>query len=239
MIRADVQLIVYDLDGSAEVFVLNQMLRPLGTGVFHCGVQVLNQEWSFRGSRCEGTGVFCCQPRTCANLTPREVVPLGSVLLPEGQVETILEQMKHEWPGRGYNVLRRNCGHFCKEFSQRLGVGPLPIWVTNLASTGADLATIPDQVKSLWSGLVDQLPDFTDTSEDVENLNPGSQPLPPRVLVSRSVPLARAVARSATAPTLLTTRTVQEPSCVRMQGTRGVSQWQGFDAEEEVVQCCF
>eukprot|EP00435_Cladocopium_sp_Y103_P027015 s478_g6.t1 len=55
-VRAASESPVYDLDGSAEIFVLNQLLRPLGTGIFHCGVQVLGQEWSFRGGRREGSG---------------------------------------------------------------------------------------------------------------------------------------------------------------------------------------
>merc|ERR1740121_67762 len=47
-----------------------------------------------------------------------------------------------------YDLLHRNCCHFCEELCLRLGFGPLPPWVTKLAAAGASLAAgevrIPD-----------------------------------------------------------------------------------------------
>merc|ERR1712224_741344 len=52
-------------------------------------------------------------------------------------VKLLLEQLGSEWPGASYDLLRRNCCHFCDDFCQKLGVGPIPQWVTNLAGAGA------------------------------------------------------------------------------------------------------
>merc|ERR1719401_1615130 len=47
--------------------------------------------------------------------------------------------MTDEWNGEEYNLLNHNCCHFCDAFCRRLGVGPTPQWVTNLAGAGARL----------------------------------------------------------------------------------------------------
>merc|ERR1719229_582486 len=52
------------------------MLRPFGTGVFHCGVEVFGKEWSFRGTEV-GTGVFWCLPQNCSAHTYVETVYMG------------------------------------------------------------------------------------------------------------------------------------------------------------------
>jgi len=253
LIHTEVKLIVYDLDGSAEIFVLNQLLRPLGTGIFHCGIQVMNEEWSFRGGRREGTGVFNCTPGTCANLHPREIVRLGSVLLPEGKVREILETMKVQWPSRGYDMLRRNCSHFCDEFCQHLGVGTLPQWVKNMAQTGAGLASMTSQVTGTINGILggeDQpqrrasqygpmmpparIPPLANTAAPRHSgyLRRGQPPemQHPRTLKESHV---RVLGSSRSTPTLLTHRSSfqQQDLCRTFDGLQ-------FD-DDEVVQCCF
>ncbi|CAL1159999.1 unnamed protein product, partial [Cladocopium goreaui] len=118
-------------------------------------------------------GLAFGQPGTCAGLVPRETVKLGAVMLPEGKVASILEQMKHQWPSRGYDMLRRNCSHFCDDFCQRLGVGTLPQWVKNMASTGAGIASLSSQVSgtlnSFWA------------EEEAPPLRPATQRFCPRI----------------------------------------------------------
>merc|ERR1719282_274777 len=45
--------------------------------------------------------------------------------------------MSKKWLGEDYDLLRKNCCHFSNEFAKRLGVGPIPNWVLNLAGAGA------------------------------------------------------------------------------------------------------
>lgn len=75
---------------------------------------MLDREWSFRGTRGSGTGVFSCLPGTCANLRPRESVRLGTVLLPEGKVNSVLEELKRRWPG--VSEPDRACGMLYEAF---------------------------------------------------------------------------------------------------------------------------
>ena len=47
--------------------------------------------------------------------------------------------MKGDWLGLDYDLLRKNCCLFSKALVEKLGVGPVPGWVTNLAAAGATL----------------------------------------------------------------------------------------------------
>lgn len=149
----EVTLHVYDLDGSSELSMLNGLLRPLGTGVFHVGIEVFNKEWSFRGSHRDGTGIFSCMPGCCASLRPRESVKLGLTMLTNEEVTSILKILEADWPGRGYDILRRNCGHFTDELCRYLGVGPIPAWAKNMASAGANLMEVGGWASGLASAF--------------------------------------------------------------------------------------
>lgn len=118
---------------------VNCIFRALGTGAFHTGVEVYGQEWSYGFSDQRHSGVFCCTPKSCNIHTYREAVEMGQTTLSPGEIKTLIEELARAWPGKEYDLLRRNCCHFTDELSRRLGVGPLPYWVTNLASAGASL----------------------------------------------------------------------------------------------------
>lgn len=64
---------------------------------------------------------------------------MGETSKTEAEIDEILEQLKEDWPGFEYDLLRRNCCLFSKEFVEKLGTGPVPGWVTNLAAAGATL----------------------------------------------------------------------------------------------------
>mmetsp|Transcript_688 Transcript_688/g.1746 ORF Transcript_688/g.1746 Transcript_688/m.1746 type:complete len:261 (+) Transcript_688:58-840(+) len=219
LVRARVTLNVYNVDGSAEIAFLNGVLRPLGTGIFHCGVEVLEGEWSFRGGRHEGTGVFRCEPGQCGNLRPRERLQLGTVVMRRGQVSSILEQMKQQWKCREYNIYRRNCGHFCDELCKRLGVGPLPGWVTNMAGAAAGLADMSEEMRSATAGLAKQVSSLFEARDEwssapEEPLRMGQVIHPPQGLAGSRAVLHREVIDTHPShirvvhgrPTLLTSR---------------------------------
>mmetsp|Transcript_36369 Transcript_36369/g.93774 ORF Transcript_36369/g.93774 Transcript_36369/m.93774 type:complete len:233 (-) Transcript_36369:215-913(-) len=130
---------IYDLGTSGEGQALNTVLRLLGTGAFHCGVEVYGKEWSFRGRRTAGTGVFCTRPRNCEGHTYSETVTMGETMMSEADIKKLLAILEREWPGSSYQTLRQNCCHFSTKFCKLLGVGELPSWVTNLAASGAAL----------------------------------------------------------------------------------------------------
>lgn len=50
------------------------------------------------------------------------------------QVARIVRRLKVEWPGRSYNLLNRNCCHFCEDLCHQLGIGPVPGWLNRFAT---------------------------------------------------------------------------------------------------------
>jgi len=148
---------IYDVAGHGPARRINGVLHKLGTGAFHSGVEVLGQEWSFS---CEArqagdsTGVFCCEPRGCDAHAYREAVPMGHTELSEPEIRALLREMAAEWRAEDYDLFRRNCCHFSDQLCQRLGVGPVPRWVKNLARTAQAL---DDTRQSFAAGTRDVL----------------------------------------------------------------------------------
>mmetsp|Transcript_71938 Transcript_71938/g.166536 ORF Transcript_71938/g.166536 Transcript_71938/m.166536 type:complete len:258 (-) Transcript_71938:26-799(-) len=128
-----VKLNLYDL---LPIDPLQKGLRALGTGAFHAGVEVFGDEWSY-GFSYSGTGIFKSTPQKCEGPNFREAVDMGETPLSESEVGALLSQMMTEWKGEDYDLLRHNCCLFSKALCEKLGVKPVPAWVTNLAAAGA------------------------------------------------------------------------------------------------------
>ncbi|GAU24623.1 hypothetical protein TSUD_289860 [Trifolium subterraneum] len=52
------------------------------------------------------------------------------------KVNQIIRELSREWPGNSYDLLSKNCNHFCDEFCERLAVPKLPGWVNRFANAG-------------------------------------------------------------------------------------------------------
>jgi len=115
---------------------VNTFLRAVGTGAFHTGVEVYGKEWSFGFTNDGSSGIFSCPPRCCKTHAYREAIPMGETFMSQVEVEALLVRLEHDWRGAQYDVLRRNCTHFSEEFCRKLGVGPVPRWVGNIALAG-------------------------------------------------------------------------------------------------------
>ncbi|KAF8727936.1 hypothetical protein HU200_018504 [Digitaria exilis] len=82
-------------------------------------------EWSF--GFCEtGSGVFSCPVGKNPMYTYRERIVLGETECSIATVNRILRELSREWPGHSYDLLSRNCNHFCDVLCDRLGVPKLP-----------------------------------------------------------------------------------------------------------------
>mmetsp|Transcript_81532 Transcript_81532/g.251671 ORF Transcript_81532/g.251671 Transcript_81532/m.251671 type:complete len:234 (-) Transcript_81532:53-754(-) len=127
-----VSLHVYNCGKLSGLMAANSFLRVLGTGAFHCGVEVHGAEWSY-----ESSGICCCWPRHSSKHIFFESVPMGEVSLTELEVYDIIRSLKEEWGDSCYDILEHNCCHFCDALCRRLGVGGVPSWVTNLAQAGS------------------------------------------------------------------------------------------------------
>lgn len=68
--------------------------------------------------------------------TYRESVPLGKTRKTRAEVQRVLDELSRDWPGNGYDLLARNCNHFCETFCAKIGVDKLPPWVNRFANAG-------------------------------------------------------------------------------------------------------
>mmetsp|Transcript_55843 Transcript_55843/g.125978 ORF Transcript_55843/g.125978 Transcript_55843/m.125978 type:complete len:234 (+) Transcript_55843:64-765(+) len=130
-----VLLHVYNCGKSLQLTAANSVLRVLGTGAFHCGVEVHDREWSFQSS-----GIFCCWPRLCSKHNYFESVVLGETMLTETAVLAIIRSFKEsDWTDDSYDLLEHNCCHFSDTLCRSLGVAGVPAWVLSLAVAGVAL----------------------------------------------------------------------------------------------------
>ncbi|XP_071706760.1 deSI-like protein At4g17486 [Rutidosis leptorrhynchoides] len=141
---AEVMLHIYDVTNSSSdktnntIVQINRIFKDgiaLG-GIFHSAVQIYGEdEWSF-GFCEQGTGVFCCPAKKNPMYTYRECIVLGKTNLSKSMVNQILRELSREWPGNSYDLLSKNCNHFCNELCELLGVSKLPGWVNRFANAG-------------------------------------------------------------------------------------------------------
>jgi len=97
-------------------------------GALHVGVEVFGVEWSF------GTGgVSCTAPKQHRHFSYRQTVEMGAIDMQQRDVELAISQMRSEWSGSEYDLFSKNCGTFGNALCIRLGLGPLPAWITRLA----------------------------------------------------------------------------------------------------------
>ncbi|XP_050221877.1 uncharacterized protein LOC126672031 [Mercurialis annua] len=140
----DVILHIYDVTNSGSektnntIMQINKIFKDgvgLG-GIFHSAVQVYGEdEWSF-GFCEQGTGVFSCPSGKNPMYTYRESIVLGKTDFSFSEVNQILRKLSREWPGSAYDLLSKNCNHFCDELCEKLGVPKLPGWVNRFANAG-------------------------------------------------------------------------------------------------------
>ncbi|XP_015870151.2 uncharacterized protein LOC107407385 [Ziziphus jujuba] len=140
----DVILHIYDVTNSGSektnntIVNINKIFKDgigLG-GIFHSAVQVYgDEEWSF-GFCEQGSGVFSCPSGKNPMYTFRESIILGQTSFSISKVNQILRELSREWPGNSYDLLSKNCNHFCDEFCEMLNVPKLPGWVNRFAHAG-------------------------------------------------------------------------------------------------------
>mmetsp|Transcript_4840 Transcript_4840/g.9885 ORF Transcript_4840/g.9885 Transcript_4840/m.9885 type:complete len:221 (-) Transcript_4840:66-728(-) len=136
-LNPDVIVNVYDIGTSGGGKVLNSVLRPLGTGAFHCGVEIFGWEYGYSNE-----GIYYCPPRECKGHTFCESIHLGRTKLSQDEVFELLGMLEVRWPGNTYDLLQHNCCHFSNEFCKELNVGAVPERIMNLASAGAHVTGI-------------------------------------------------------------------------------------------------
>ncbi|KAF8097577.1 hypothetical protein N665_0285s0009 [Sinapis alba] len=136
---AEVVLHIYDVTNSgSEILQIDRFYKDgIGPGgVFHSAIQVYgDDEWSY--GYCEqGAGVFSCPSTKNPLYTYREKIVLGRTDCTIFMVDQILRELSREWSEHTYDLLSKNCSHFCDVLCDRLGVPQLPGWVNRFANDG-------------------------------------------------------------------------------------------------------
>ncbi|KAF8698019.1 hypothetical protein HU200_035526 [Digitaria exilis] len=142
-----------------DVTPANGYARWLGLGVYHSGVQGTSPprsrplvsplglslspplhgvEYAYGAHDGASSGIFEVVPRRCPGYTYRESVLVGTTGLTRAEVRAIMAELAAEFPGDAYNLVSRNCNHFCDAACRRLVAGRarIPRWVNRLAKIG-------------------------------------------------------------------------------------------------------
>ncbi|THU71477.1 hypothetical protein C4D60_Mb04t01840 [Musa balbisiana] len=125
-----VHLNVYDLTP------INGYAYWLGLGVYHSGVQVHGVEYAYGAHDHPTTGIFEGEPRQCPGFVFRKSILIGRTDLGPCEVRALMEELAAKYTGDTYNLISKNCNHFCNEASLRLTGKPIPRWVNRLAKIG-------------------------------------------------------------------------------------------------------
>ncbi|CAH2061071.1 unnamed protein product, partial [Thlaspi arvense] len=129
--------------GSIPVYLNVYDLTPmnaygywLGLGVFHSGVEVNGVEFAFGAHESSSTGIFEVEPKKCPGFTFRKSILVGKTDMVAKEVRVYMEKLAEEYRGNKYNLITRNCNHFCNEVCIKLTQKQIPRWVNRLARLG-------------------------------------------------------------------------------------------------------
>ena len=132
-----VVLNVYDLHEN------NDLLLPLGLGLFHSGVQINSAEYTFAS----GGGVFSTEPKYAPGAKFRESIDMGEFKGTSRDMDKILDELRVEFRGSDYNIILRNCNHFAEAFVKKLLNKEIPGYINRLAFIGSFFSClIPPQL---------------------------------------------------------------------------------------------
>ncbi|XP_009614901.1 deSI-like protein At4g17486 [Nicotiana tabacum] len=125
-----VYLNVYDLTS------INGYAYWLGLGVYHSGVQVHGVEYAFGAHEYPTTGIFEGEPKQCEGFTFRKAILIGWTEMTHREVRGVMEELAEKYRGNAYNLITKNCNHFCNDACLKLTGNPIPSWVNRLARIG-------------------------------------------------------------------------------------------------------
>jgi len=104
--------------------------------LFHSGLEINGREYSYGSG---GSGIFDDQPRQAPNARFRCSIELGSYDGGIDELNRAIDVLRHDLgfgDGDNYNLIRRNCNHFCNALSWQLLRKPIPGWVNRMAALG-------------------------------------------------------------------------------------------------------
>ncbi|XP_023766314.1 deSI-like protein At4g17486 [Lactuca sativa] len=139
---------VYDLTS------MNSYAYWLGLGVYHSGVQVHGVEYAFGSHEHATTGISGGEPRQGNGFAFRKQILIGFTEKKWMEVRGVMEELAEDYKGNSYNLIARNCNHFCNDACVRLTGNAIPSWINRLAKIGSLCSCIiPASVNSIKVGI--------------------------------------------------------------------------------------
>ncbi|CDO98210.1 unnamed protein product [Coffea canephora] len=93
-------------------------------------------EYAFGAHEYPTTGIFEGGPKQCDGFTFRKALLMGWTEMTPGQVRGVMEELAEKYRGNAYNLITKNCNHFCNDACIKLTGNPIPSWVNRLAKLG-------------------------------------------------------------------------------------------------------
>ena len=93
-------------------------------------------EYAFGAHEYPSTGIFEGEPRQCEGFTFRKSILIGWTDMSPTQVKVLMEQLAVKYRGNAYNLISKNCNHFCNDACIKLTTNPIPNWINRLARIG-------------------------------------------------------------------------------------------------------
>ncbi len=157
----EVRCNVYDLS------TRNDYMYPLGLGIFHSGIEIGSDEWTFGGHPHDSSGVYSHEP---TRPVPHIVVPvrarvvLGRTHASLADVASLARELGRTFLGSKYHLLRCNCNHFSDELARRLLGFGIPGYVNRLAYFGSTVECLLPMDRILGTVTVPEASDDLEAS---------------------------------------------------------------------------
>jgi len=152
----DVFLHVYHVDPCTG-YLNNAFLKSKDLGMYHCGIEVNGEEWSFGffidcWNDPTLSGLQRCSPKNMIGYEYKETVNLGPTPLSDEEVEQVLDGVRDTWPACSYHIVHRNCMTFTQHIASLLQVPePFPAWTKGAVDFSARNARMDAVVDVAWS----------------------------------------------------------------------------------------
>ena len=103
-----------------DISCFNKILRFMGIGIYHTGIQIFDTEFAFYPSDHDRTGVLEESPFSNNKVHFWKQIKLGETILPFREIEEVISELKIEFIASSYDAFDKNCNHFSNEFSKKL-----------------------------------------------------------------------------------------------------------------------
>nr|GFB48550.1 hypothetical protein [Tanacetum cinerariifolium] len=94
-------------------------------------------EYAFGSHDRTTTGICEGDPKQCDGFRFRKQILIGWTEMNKKEVRKVIEELADEYKGISYNLITKNCNHFCNDVCVRLTGNTIPRWVNRLARIGS------------------------------------------------------------------------------------------------------